>query len=98
MSTENNKSELDEFKSIIEEVKKDVEEAILLASQISDKYKVLSDNIKGMSGNMSKIFKSEKAGAIMLLAGSLINFAGKAYSEIKKESELEKMISNNYIK
>ncbi|MBW3469254.1 hypothetical protein [Arthrospiribacter ruber] len=84
--------QLEGLNELFSEIRKDVEEATLMASKVSEKFKTLSEGIHDMSGVFAKAFKNDAAGAAVHVAGYAVNLAGKAFSSIKKSYELQKLL------
>lgn len=81
-----------ELEDILIDIRKDVEEASLLAAEVSDKFSVISKEIQGLSKVFTKAFKDQRAGQIVKIAGFAVNLLGKGVSLVKEEYELMKLL------
>lgn len=92
--------QLEALNETLLEIQNDVKDATEMASKISEKFKVVSNEIKGLSSSFSnsvtKAFKDKNkgfiAGAAVYATGMAVNLIGGAVSSIKKEYELQKLL------
>lgn len=88
--------QLESLEEMLAEIRKDVEEATLIASKVSDKFNEVSKSIQDLSTTISKAFKDEGkaalAGAAVFATGLAVKLIGKAVSSINKEYELVKLL------
>lgn len=84
--------QIESLESVLSEIQKDVAEATIMASVISEKFNVVSEGIHSLSGAFTKAFKNPAAGLAVHVAGFAVDLVGKAYSSVKKEYELIKLL------
>lgn len=87
---------ISKFNSDIENIENELAEIISLASEMSEKFAGISNEIKEISGTIGKVF-GKNAGALTYIAGGAVKFFGEIYADVKKEEALMKILPKKKI-